>query len=96
MGKLREDIESIEGRLKYLNDQVSFSTLRISYYQKISTISGLTLSRLKSGFVAGWNNLVSFVLGMLSIWPFIIIIIGLYFGIRRYRRNRKARKVSAK
>lgn len=95
MGKLREEIESVEGRLKYLSDQVSFSTLKVTYYQKISTISGLTLSRLKSSFVAGWNNLVSFVLEMLSIWPFIIVVILGFFGIRRYRRKRKQAKAAA-
>ena len=32
LGYLRSDIESIEGRLRYLKDQVRFSTLTIKFY----------------------------------------------------------------
>ena len=35
IGELRSDIESIEGRLKYLQNRVSFSTLTMTFYETI-------------------------------------------------------------
>ena len=35
IGQLREDIESAEGKLKYLQNQVSFSTLDVSFYKTV-------------------------------------------------------------
>ncbi len=94
IGKLREEIESVEGRLKYLQDRVSFSILRVTYYQNISTLKGLTITKLKSGFSTGWNNLMSFLLGVLNIWPFIIIVVAGYLLIRRYRRRKREAKAA--
>src|SRR5690606_33932580 len=35
IGELRSEIESIEGRLKYLQDRVSLSTLTLTFYESI-------------------------------------------------------------
>ena len=37
LGILREEIESVEGRLRYLNDRISFSTLTVTYYQEVGS-----------------------------------------------------------
>lgn len=71
--QLRAEIESVEGRLKYLNDQVDYSTLEVSYFKKKA--SRLLLgSELKSGFSKGWNNLLLFFVGLVNIWPFLILL----------------------
>ena len=59
LGKLREDIESVEGRLKYLQNQVSFSTLSINFYKTESNSSGFG-KRISNGFSNGFENLKSF------------------------------------
>jgi Rad3-related DNA helicase len=59
LGQLRSDIESIEGRLNYLQNQVSFSTLRITFYQKDAKQSH-SVCQLKEGFYNGWDNLIGF------------------------------------
>lgn len=93
LGNLRADIESFEGRLKYLKDQVSFSTLDISFYELTQVEKSNKFGeKFIDGFASGWENLIWFFIGLTNIWPFIILIIVLIWFIRRRliaRRNRK-------
>lgn len=51
IGNLRSEIESIEGRLKYLENRVSLSTIRITFYQSIpDEKEGLFSTKFKNGF----------------------------------------------
>lgn len=73
IGTLRSEIESIEGRLKYLNNQVSLSSLTIDFYQ----MTGSTLnfsSKVGNAVVSGWKLLLAFLVGLVNLWPFILII----------------------
>ena len=87
IGTLRSDIESIEGRLNYLKDQVAMSTLNITFYKKVSQDSRFW-SKVKSGFGNGWDFLLSIILGIINIWPVWIIACGLYLIIRRIKRKK--------
>lgn len=88
IGVLRSEIESIEGRLKYLESKVSLSTLTMTFYQKIPTVIEFG-DKFKSGFKNGWDNLIWFFVFMINIWPFILIGLGLIFGLRIWKRNKK-------
>ncbi len=90
IGELRSSIESIEGRLNYLQSQISFSTLTLTFYESIPTQTEFG-QKFSNGFIGGWENLIWFFVILTNIWPFIIIIIGLIFGIRIYSKN-KAKK----
>jgi len=87
IGQLRSDIESIEGHLKLLQNSVSFSTLTINFYERIPNNVQFG-QKFKTGFKNGWDNLIWFFVFLVNIWPFIFLIIGIFFGIRMYR-NRK-------
>lgn len=91
LGTLRSDIESIEGRLKYLKDQVSLSTLTVDYYQLTSTTLNFS-SKLGQAFVMGWKFLLSFIIGIVHLWPFIIIIGIIIFITIRFSRKKKITK----
>lgn len=88
--QLRSEIESIEGRLKYLQSKISFSTLTMTFYESIPNQTEFG-NKFKNGFRKGWNNLIWFFVGLINIWPFVLIGLGLIFGIRIYRK-RKRRK----
>ncbi len=88
IGELRSDIESIEGRLKYLENNISFSTLKIRIYQKISEQKEYG-GKFKNGFKNGWNNLIQFFVFLINIWPFIIITIGVIILFKKWRKKRK-------
>ena len=91
IGILRAEIESVEGRLKYLESKVSLSTLTISFYQTVPYENEFG-NEFKDGFKNGWENLILFFVFLTNIWPFILLGIGITFGIRMWRKRRRSRK----
>ena len=91
IGLLRAEIESIEGRLKYLEDQVSFSTLTMTFYETVPNESAFG-KQFQNGFRNGIDNLMWFFVGLTNIWPFIVIIIGLVYGFLVYRKRKMKNK----
>lgn len=89
IGKLREDIESAEGRLKYLQDQVSISTLEVSFYKEIYHETGFG-KKLKDSFKDGFSGLKSLFLFLISVWPFLIIGMILWFLFKRRFKRKKS------
>lgn len=90
---LEEEIESVTGRLKYLGDQVDYSTLDLS----ITRHKGFKYSpdqrgdfgeRLKLSLSKGWHGFVDFLLFLLRLWPFLILAVPTVYFWRRYRRSR--------
>lgn len=91
---ITEEIEAKEGRLRYLRDQVSLSTLDLELYetQEYRASGPVTTrsfwSRLASSFSNGWDLVQSLVLGLLSIWPLLLIGGGGFWVVRRWWKNR--------
>lgn len=75
IGNIRTEIESAEGRLRYLSKQVSYSTLTVTYYQKASSQTGF-FYKLGESFQSGWNILLKVILIIVNLWAII-----LFFGI---------------
>lgn len=91
---IEEEIESAEGRLKYLNNQIDFSTLDLQISRKNDfnlnqNNKGKFIDRLKLALVKGWFGLVSFALFVIKLWPFWIIAGMLYYLVRRFLKKRK-------
>lgn len=87
IGLLRSEIESVEGRLKYLESRISLSTLTMVFYEKVSNETEFG-NKFKNGFRNGWNNLILFFVFLTNIWPFILIGVGLIFGIRIWKKKK--------
>jgi hypothetical protein len=88
IGKLREEIESVEGRFRYLKDRVAFSSLTITFYEKISKPFGFG-SKLGHALENGWHIFLLFITGLVAMWPFLILIgIGLFTAFRITKRKR--------
>ena len=88
IGQLREDIESAEGKLKYLQNQVSFSTLDVSFYKTVYNETNFA-RKFKNAFKNGFENLKSFLIGLINIWPFVILLGFIFFLFRKWRKKRK-------
>lgn len=91
---IEEEVESVQGRLKYLNNQVDYSTLTLQIskkndYNQYSQNKGSFFDRLKMSLVKGWFGLVSFALFLIRIWPFWIIAGSVFYILRRMLRKRK-------
>lgn len=94
---LQEEIESKEGRLKYLNDQIAFSTLELNLYKEKDFIykpqqQDKFWERIKKSLSNGWTSIIDFVLWSITIWPLIILTIVVIISIRRINKKRKCRK----
>jgi hypothetical protein len=88
IGELRSEIESIEGRLKYLENNVTYSTITVTFYQKVPLETEFG-QKFRIGFRNGWDNLVWFFVFLTNIWPFIVIILVLVFSVRYWKKKQR-------
>ena len=91
LGTIRTEIESAEGQLKLLADQVQYSTLRIEFYKITSTPAVFTY-QLSSAFSKGWENLLTMLILAVDIWPFIFLGVGLWFGFRKVAKRKSVKE----
>ena len=101
LGEIRTDIESTQGRLKYLNHQVSLSSINLSIYQKleykyISEKSEGFFQRLIKSIDLGWKGIVIVFLFLIRLWPLWLIILLGWYSWKLYVINRKQRKIDEK
>ena len=87
IGQLRSEIESIEGRFRFLNNKISLSTLTMTFYESIPNRTEFG-QKFKNSFRNGWDNLIWFFVILTNIWPFIIIGFGLIIGIIIYTKRK--------
>ena len=92
MAKLRSEIEAIEGRLKYLNDNVAMSSLEVSFYQK-NSFGHSFASKVGDAIYDGWDSFLWFLIALAGLWPFVFIIVVVVIVVRRYRKRKKKNKV---
>ena len=95
---IRSDIESIEGRLRYLKSAVNFSTLHISMYQQIEAASdtGSVFMPIWDAIKGGVQAFAAVCIALLYGWVFIALGIAAMIIILRSgkrRRKEKAEKV---
>lgn len=88
LSTVRSEIESMEGRLTYLKNQVAFSTLSVSYYEIIGTDFGFA-NKFIRGLGQGWDNLLSFLIVLTNLWPFFILILAVVLGVTRWQKRKK-------
>ena len=93
LNQIRSDIESTTQQLAYLNQQIDYSSCRISFY-KILPSNIHNGSVMLNALRAGLDNFVSFLMFCIRLWPFWIL--ALLIGIPLYvkRRNKKQCKKS--
>ena len=86
LSAIREEIEAKEGQLRYMQSQISMSTLTIEFYKTVANEGGATLSygsKIWNAITSGFNSISSFFIGLLSIWPFLIILAAAVYYIRK-------------
>jgi len=86
---IQEELESAAGRIEYLNHSSAYSTINLTFYQVLD-VSALNqtepsyLHKIKEAFANGWKWVSELILGLISFWPAIILIlIGIIFLRRR-------------
>lgn len=92
---LEDEIDVSEGRLRYIDDQVNYSTLNLTLTKEkprntVTSKIGFG-SRLVDSIANGWNIFVNFLLEIVSLWPFVFMIPIIIFTWRKWRK-RKSKK----
>lgn len=89
---LEEEIESSEGRLRYIDDQVNYSTLELTLFKEkprntVTSKIGFG-NRFVDSVANGWNIFVNFLLQIVALWPFLFIIPILIFFWKKWRKGK--------
>jgi hypothetical protein len=92
---IREEIEAKEGRLKFLNDRVAFSTINLNIYQNYDYSGSVSkkpgfLNKIGEGLYAGWSGILNFMVMLTYLWPVWLIGGGLIFLWIKRRKAQKA------
>ena len=93
LGEIREEIEAKEGELKFLSDQVNYSTINLNFHQEFEytpTDRPGFFGRMGSAFGNGWSGFLSFLVGVVYVWP-LWLILGLtaYLLVKFIKRQSK-------
>lgn len=92
--QIQVEIDSYEGRLKYMDDQVSYSTLNLTLKENHEFYSQSTKQhfgkKVINAFKAGGDILANIILVLIILWPLILIILLVWmFRKRIFARFRK-------
>ena len=90
---LEDEIDVAEGRLRFIDDRVNYSTLTLDLYKekvRSSATSNIGFgSRFGDSIAGGWNSFVSFLLGLVSFWPFLILAPFAYIIFKKFQNRKK-------
>lgn len=89
IGVLHEEIEATISRVNFLREQVTYSTINLEFYQDVTEQpireEETFLSELGTAFSSGFIAVKAAIVGIIYIWPILIIALGIYL----YARVRK-------
>ncbi len=90
--RLQEEIDSREGRLRYLENQSSLSTIQLAIYAPITQpikeepdYAELAFAKqLKDALMVGWTMITEIILMLATIWPLLLLLSLLFFWKGRW------------
>ncbi|RMA66030.1 DUF4349 domain-containing protein [Ulvibacter antarcticus] len=92
LSTIREEIEAKQGRLQFLENRVSMSTISLEFY-KLTAETGITQSygqKMINSLKGGWDGVSVFLLGVLYLWPLFVVALIVVFVLRKIlKRNKK-------
>lgn len=94
LAEMREEIEAAEGRLKFLNDQVAYSTIRLHFHEQLDGVAAPKKGffyKIGKAFKGGWEGLQEFIVGLTYTWPFLIMLAVFVYFVRKWWKGRKNR-----
>jgi len=96
---IQEEIDAAAGRIAYLGHSAAFSVVNLKFYQVLDE-SGRNVSnpsmwqKIRESIGQGWDGLGVALVGLLSIWPLLLLFGLIWIGVSRHvRRAAAARKL---
>ncbi|MCH8902547.1 MAG: DUF4349 domain-containing protein [Bacteroidetes bacterium] len=89
INNVQTEIERIEGRLKYMNNRIAFSTIKLEIYEEV-LYAGITKSkfatRLGNALNSGWEIFLHFIVFVANIWPLFVLLTLGWVSLKFYKR----------
>ncbi|MVZ66269.1 DUF4349 domain-containing protein [Sphingobacterium sp. DK4209] len=93
---LQEEIDASEGVLRSLSGQVNYSTLTIHLFEENANLpmgSNSFWTRVKDSFAFGWDLIENLTIGIIGLWPLLIVAVLVIYVIRSIRRRKRSNKM---
>jgi len=93
LARVREEVERLEGRVRFLRNRADLGTLTISVHEPMPLLSNYSGQNvLLQSVKQAWQNFVGLVAGLIAslgiIIPVAVVAAAVWFGIRRRRASR--------
>jgi hypothetical protein len=90
INSIQEELETADGRVKYLTNQSAYSTVHLVYYQFINGASGGNsepgfFTKLQSAFTNGGYIMSGGILFLVTIWPLLVFGVAVWFLLKRWK-----------
>ncbi|MBE9585619.1 DUF4349 domain-containing protein [Mucilaginibacter sp. JRF] len=94
LNEVRTDIESSQGQLNYLNKQIDYSSLSITFYtqQSVKDNGQGFAYRWQKSIGDSWNIAVTLFFGIITLWPVWLLTAAVIYVIRRMIKRRRAKR----
>lgn len=91
LSEIRTEIESIEAQFLAMQNKISYSSISLTFYSKsiVSETGKGFLYQLGEALEKGWDFMQTSFFALLSVWPLLLLIMGIYWWARKYRKNRR-------
>lgn len=91
---IQEEIESAAGRVDFLSHQAAYSTINLTFFQPLPGYKPVDetpsfFTRISNAFKIGASWIADFFVGLMSIWPLLLIILGVYIGYKKIKSTKK-------
>ncbi len=86
---IQEEIDAAKGKLTYITNKVSYSTIQIDLYETVAykeeplSYKKTFQSKLKNGLSFGWEFIKSILIVIVYVWPLFVIGIIVFFFLKK-------------
>jgi len=90
--QLQEEIDSTEATLRNLSGQIQYSTMQVSLFEYQANLPSGSNSfwvRTKEAFAFGWNLIENIALGIIGVWPIMLITVVGATAWRGYKKRKR-------
>ncbi|MEQ1677059.1 MAG: DUF4349 domain-containing protein, partial [Chitinophagaceae bacterium] len=98
INSIQEEIEAATGRITYLGHSSTFSTITLTYYQVLNSSAVESKdptfgSKIGAAFKTGWGWITDLFVGLVSIWPLLLLIFILVIIYKRTKTSKPKQAV---
>jgi Ni,Fe-hydrogenase I large subunit len=90
---IQEELEATKGKLNYLKNRISFSTIDVELYEVVNykpkpeTFQKSFFTKIKEGLINGSEIIFKLMIVLINIWPILLLIIGVFFIYKKRKNN---------